>query len=89
MWQNQVQQSRELLRLRQNNRTGIKSSVCSSEAQPIAEVKGALDPNQADILSAYSSEQGKPTLTERFLSCVLQLKSSIKQDIARWRAACC
>ena len=25
----------------------------------MAEVKGALDPDQADILSAYSTEQGK------------------------------
>lgn len=27
--------------------------------QPVADVVGALDPNQADILSAYSTEQGR------------------------------
>ena len=30
----------------------------TGRAQPV-EIKGALDPNQADILSAYSSEQGE------------------------------
>lgn len=29
-----------------------------AEAEPMAKVKGALDPEQADILSAYSTEQG-------------------------------
>ena len=37
----------------------------------MAKVKGALDPEQADILSAYSTEQGKSASQKSFLSCCL------------------
>lgn len=37
----------------------------------MAKVKGALDPEQADILSAYSTEQGKSASQKSCLSCCL------------------
>ena len=37
-------------------------SLLHAEAVPEAQVKGALDPNMQDILSAYSPEQGVPAL---------------------------
>ena len=37
-------------------------SLLHAEAVPEAQVKGALDPNMQDILSAYSPEQGLPAL---------------------------
>jgi len=45
------------------------SALAEEAQQPVADVVGALDPNQADILSAYSTEQGASSTL--FLSSAL------------------
>ena len=43
-------------------RTNKSIELWYAEVKPVAKVKGALDADQADILSAYSTEQGKAAI---------------------------
>lgn len=63
---------------------GLTLLVCT-ESQPSVEVKGALDPAQADILSAYSTEQGKSPLEKKKIRAEDQSIPVAWSKVTEWR----